>query len=1502
MATELDNSWSEVQGAPAELGSEWTTKENTPSRNFLREAAKTLRGISEAGATFATGIPGFLGGAAAGLTTAAVTGAGKATGLGFKDIDPVKAGKAVQEGVANYLTFQPVTEFGKQLVTPSKAPQLSELTFGDLSPNALLNLGSATARQFLDPRRLLTAPAEIAKEALNLPLESWNAPSGVRYPVEVIGELASYPFTGKGFKGAKSLIKDIINERKGVVEPYKVTAPSKVREELSTTDQKIKSLEAGEKADELIQEKFSQLKEPERAPTILGDEWTVAEETPVISRNIEEPKARQQVVQDLYTTVKDKVPTWQEERLKGLAETDAALWSADDALFVKSMQETSKGIEVPKAEVTEPAYTGKREATGKMFLTKADEVGLTELGYTTDEISKLKPAEGERILAEQIKPELKAGNLEFPKVTLEIPEWVKKEREEKKTSERLNINQPEKQTTDLTSETAPKEWIVVVKDASGKNYLGEPGETHAQIIERNNLAWGSETGFLDKNGQYLRQTTSPEITKFLIEPIQQRIPAIKIDDKVYTADLPDGSTHNMVWNDIPEGAIAKAKSVESGWAYGDGSNFGKKQIDLRAEKLDAKFLTVDKEQTVTDINDKGVKLSPEEPFYRIEHNEDGTVTLVDGKEITTTLKELGNIVGNFSKEPNPAASTGGSILYSGIDPTQLSSTLKSLKTSVRDTWEITKEKFPVVDVKLTTRGLKEFAAEQADVLSKDPVASKKFDELLTAEDSKHAFRYRVLKDYAAVIKGIKKGSESDIKIGEALNGEREVSTLNPQELKAYKFMKENYDAFIHKYAREAAGSQEAYQRILNDVGREVPSKTKLADLSPEQLKEYKALSAEADKIRNGRKVIELKGEEKSAYYDKRQEMRDFLNKDYVSNLPEGERAAYDILSRRIDQYLPHLFDPKELLEYIQKEIVDINKKLETATNKSSVTRYKNRLVDLGKAVDNLQGGKFVSFRQLPSEIFFRFFNQRKGAEGYSRSAMKAFETYVYGISKKIFDEPAIKSISRDFDKVTPELRPYLQDVVDHYLGSGKYRNQSLDKLASFITTAQWIRLLGFNPRSAITNLSQRINTIAYVGEKYSLLAEKMMLEEGFHKVTDKTTGTERTYKANEIFEKSGIASEVPQVLNEGSTVPESLKAANTAARFLFNKVELGNRKHAYLAGYLKALDEGAKKGLSGKELEAFAEKTGIDTVHETQFRYGKLGMPKMFWSPAGRVIFQFTSYPLKEARFLYRLYKNDKVAFLKAIAYMEGVNYTLQELLDTDLSNALGIGITWGELFNSVFSLAKGDTKGAMRHLSQTVTPGAGLLPSGPGPMISGAIKIAQKAGEGQGIEQLKKELTPVMYKRLKDAALAVKGKEGDEYPIFDTKGNRIYLLSGKQLLQRTLGPRTAKEHKENLIWKEEQNLEQERKEVLSEITTLLLDESDESIDKAVDLMEKYEIAPTDKQLNDAMLRQLTTPEERKKLGKKEEYQVLREGQTVRERRENPGRSIFDLSQDAQNQ
>jgi len=793
-----------------------------------------------------------------------------------------------------------------------------------------------------------------------------------------------------------------------------------------------------------------------------------------------------------------------------------------------------------------------------------------------------------------------------------------------------------------------------------------------------------------------------------------------------------------------------------------------------------------------------------------------------------------------------------------LDPVAITA---GIKKSGKELWsgtEPTRKK-----LKLTSSELQKLLLDPRNVTRKDKYAYKSFKALAAAEENKNAFIDRNYKKYLKATKNIEKGSISSEKIGKALDGQFDVNKLTKIEKKAYDFFKENYEAQIVEYAKRAAGSEEAYQKILYLVSRKLPKKSKVSELSADKLADYNTVTEELLALKAGRKLNDLSSEERRTYASLKQMKTDLLVDNWRKRLPPNEAEAYDILSRKINDYLPHMFDRVELLDNFKLELIEVQEKLSTATNKSVITKYKKRITLLKNAISRIEGGKLVTFDQLPSSVFFQFFNPRTGKKGYSFDALKAYEAYLFGMGRKMFDEPAIKLIkSNYFDKIQPGMKRYTESLVKRYMG---YDSNAFDWFAGVITSLQWMRTLGLNPRSALVNLGQRVNTIAEIGEKYSLKSEGMILFE--------------SKKANEIFDRSGIAREVPDVLTEGD-MSKGLERMRTLVGFMFNQIELGNRKHAYLAGYIKAMDQGKSREQARKE--------GIRLVHKTQFRYGKLGMPKLFWNPIARVSFQFSSYTLKQAQFLYKLLKTNPFKFMKWIAYTTGIDYLLREFFDSDMSNAFGIGITWGEAFQAIKAFVEGDRKAAYRHSKQTITPGTGILPSGPGPTITSGVKIVEGIEKGEGKKQIVKEITPVIVARLKQAYDAVKTKRDDEklYTIRSGKGNAIYKLNKRQLIQRTFGPKTAKEGIISKNYMKARNLEIERRQGIQSVIDAIIEGDEKKIKKAV-IANKEAVmlmlsqkGLLDRMVETELLNRTFTKEERKTLGTKTKYQLLREGET----------------------
>lgn len=655
------------------------------------------------------------------------------------------------------------------------------------------------------------------------------------------------------------------------------------------------------------------------------------------------------------------------------------------------------------------------------------------------------------------------------------------------------------------------------------------------------------------------------------------------------------------------------------------------------------------------------------------------------------------------------------------------------------------------------------------------------------------------KDLDLAARGIKEGSESDLRVGSALDGKIQRSDLSLTERKLYDVLRGKFDHLLDRYVKSAASSDKSYRDIV-----------------------YRANKREAPN----------------------------------PNWTPDELKAYELMMRRVKDYLPHIFDRDALLAEFKVEAAQIRQKLSTEIQSSKLNFQKSRLRELESSIQKLQGGELVTYDSLPTSIRMRFFEPRKGKKGYSLSAVKAYRTYLSGIRRKLYDEPAVRVAAELHKSLDPSLREYNKWYVRRYLGWDKHK---LDSLAGAISSFQWMRTLGLNPRSAVVNLTQRINTITEVGPKYSLAGQKAAF----------------TRAGKEAFDRTGIAREIPQVLLEGDS-PVGMENVRAIVGYLFNKVELGNRRHAFLSGRAKAL-------ASGKS-EPQASRAGVDTVHRTQFRYGRVGMPRVLSHPVGRIGLQFWSYPIKQMELIVRWAKTDPKKLLTYIALAEGGKETLKQLLNVDLSNALGFGMNLGEAIQALRDIPDGDFRGFFRHMRLAMSEGGGMLPSGLGPTPSSLLKVIEKAKESRGLEALGKELSPVMTNRMVQTYKAITKRHVDKegkglYPIYNQDKQLMYYLTGKQLLMRSIGPRSATETKQYVDFRKDYLLDKEHQDILRDITRAIIDGNDK---KANLLINKYGLVPSEKALVNEALRRELPYEERREINKTQrqrEWETIREGE-----------------------
>lgn len=580
----------------------------------------------------------------------------------------------------------------------------------------------------------------------------------------------------------------------------------------------------------------------------------------------------------------------------------------------------------------------------------------------------------------------------------------------------------------------------------------------------------------------------------------------------------------------------------------------------------------------------------------------------------------------------------------------------------------------------------------------------------------------------------------------------------------------------------------------------------------------------------------------------------------MRKLNDTEAILSDLYSRRIKDYVPHMFDKSTLLEYLDKQIkTNMHEKSRVRPDSkefNSLFREGERLQATYDNISKSPNQDLLLFDQLPSKLRFDFFNPRKGQQGYNVSAMRAYETYVSGIARKIFIEPAVKEAALDFQTLNPELKSYASRYIRDFAG---YSRGS--KGASRLRSLQWMLKLGANPRSAVTNWTQKLNTFADQGIAASVRGYK-------NAVTNKGN-------IRQVFEATGLPETVHQVfLGEGTggIKQRGLEASRRAVGYMFSKVEYGNRLHAFSSAYFKS-----KKQFPGRPESAHIQ-AGVKSVKRNQFFYGKLDQPMIMRTTRGMgespvssyhaLATQFWSYPVKQMELLGHWWKKDKKALLKWVALAEGGRLALDELLGIDMSSAMGVGdLNYGDFFEALDAVAEGDWTRANLERKKAYS-GGGILPYGAGPAVDlVGDMIDFIAGESNITEVAKKQFLPVVAQRGEQSlrALAEGEVESGKYPIRKATGDLLYKETPLQIGARVFIARPSIEKRGQKVVSDSKMEQQLRTKLMRTISDAFASGDD---NKAQAMMERYNIEFSPQSFDAAIKRRNLTSADRAMINK----------------------------------
>lgn len=331
--------------------------------------------------------------------------------------------------------------------------------------------------------------------------------------------------------------------------------------------------------------------------------------------------------------------------------------------------------------------------------------------------------------------------------------------------------------------------------------------------------------------------------------------------------------------------------------------------------------------------------------------------------------------------------------------------------------------------------------------------------------------------------------------------------------------------------------------------------------------------------------------------------------DMIRGLLDEKRAELESLGfKTLDDYFPHIFDKKD------PEVQRLFK---------------------GKTTGE------ISFANLKSRI--------ANSDEYSRDIMDVLTTYVSGVNRKMYLEPAIKPLAdlRTQVKLQDAEAKWVDGYVEQLMGFDKsavgdsfntFMDGVLKKVGlesavgknHYTATLGTQRMvsavatMGLNPGTAIRNMTQMVNTVADIGPRYSTIGAvdgMRMLATANGRAELQRVGILEGGVSQNYFDaitKTGVRGRITKTRD----------AATKGMMSLIHVTDVTLRAQAYAGA--KAL--GIKKGLSGDVLEKFA----ADHVVDTQFITSRVDMPLAFNGQGVRSLTQLATFSGKQAGFLKR--------------------------------------------------------------------------------------------------------------------------------------------------------------------------------------------------------------------------------------------------------------------------
>ncbi|KKN68500.1 hypothetical protein LCGC14_0451360, partial [marine sediment metagenome] len=439
-----------------------------------------------------------------------------------------------------------------------------------------------------------------------------------------------------------------------------------------------------------------------------------------------------------------------------------------------------------------------------------------------------------------------------------------------------------------------------------------------------------------------------------------------------------------------------------------------------------------------------------------------------------------------------------------------------------------------------------------------------------------------------------------------------------------------------------------------------------------------------------------------------------------------------------------------------------------------------RIQDYMPRIFELQGAEELVAVDLASAVKYigkvedPFLKTRLGATGYVEDVVGAMDSYTRAAMKYIYlrrPHEQLKGLLKNQAKMPESTARYLTDYASYQIGAKHATEVRLggffQKMASmmnmlagaipvtslrqsikqstanlmnaplhiafrqgadFVRGNMFLGALGGAVDSALTNLSQGINTFSEFGTKVFMRGYREM-----------AAGKLGNKEIQQILKDSNVINLSRWELVQESAPLAIKNALGDKLMFMFQAAENINRSSAYLGVYFGAIEGtltrqvaerlGLQAGIKATKEAAAA--AGRKAANLTQFNYMSTGTPLAFQSPLGKFFGQLGSFPFRQIEFL------SPVRTAKALKNLDFANQDVQRIIRYMVGTAVitsGAEVSGLDMRDNVWPIIPD----AARPLGFT----AGFARFGVGPIPQMGLALsALSRGRAEGLREFKRTL-----------------------------------------------------------------------------------------------------------------------------------------------------------------